>query len=188
MGLLVHDPSHRRRYRVPAHADASQDGPVTKRATGPSRTELSGLDPKQATQADGVYRRLSEAILAGEIPSGAALDPAVLATGYKADGEVICVALKRLARDGLTGEKGRSMYVTASSDRRSGAGTLTSKPPSGSGAQGARYYSAFGVTKTLSQWVRDPRCRVNLGRLHDRIHNSGWSVEEALTTPLTSGY
>ena len=180
MGLLVHDPSHRRKYRVPAHADVSQDGPVTK-ATSPSRTELSGLDPKQARQADSVYHRLREAILAGEIPPGAALEPAVLATGYKAGGEVICAALKRLVRDGLTED-------TASSDRRSGAGTLTSKPPRCSGAQGARYYSAFGVTRTLSQWVRDPRCRVNLGRLYYRIHNSGWSVEEALTTPLTSGY
>ncbi|MFI6464531.1 GntR family transcriptional regulator [Streptomyces sp. NPDC050538] len=141
--------------------------------------EVTGLDPKQAGQADGVYRRLGESIQAGEIPPGASMDSADLAIGYKVGGEVVRAALKGLARDGLTRGQGRSVYVTARSDRGSGQAQ-----PEASGARGAQYYSAFGENKTLSQWATDPRCRVKFGRLYSRIRTGGWDVERAITTPL----
>lgn len=148
-------------------------------------TEVSGLDPKQASQADGVYRRLRESIHAGEIPPGAIMDSADLAIGYKVGGEVVRAALKQLTRDGLTRGQGRSVHVTALSDRWPGAGAQPGTPPRGAGVRGARYYSAFGETRTLSQWATDSRCRVKAGRLYARIYASGWDLERALTTPLT---
>lgn len=41
---------------------------------------------------------------------------------------------------------------------------------------------AFGETKTLADWVDDPRCVVSYSLAHSRIRISGWGVEEALTT------
>jgi len=38
-----------------------------------------------------------------------------------------------------------------------------------------------GETLTLTQWAR--RLGLNVGTLSSRIHNSGWSVEKALSTP-----
>ncbi|MER6206354.1 GntR family transcriptional regulator [Streptomyces sp. NPDC001642] len=148
--------------------------------------EVNGLDPKQTAQADGVYRRLRESIQTGEIPPGASMDSADLAAGYKIDGEVLRAVLKGLARDGLTRGHGRSVYVTAPSERRSGQETQPGTQPAASSARAARYYSAFGENKTLSQWAADPRCRVNLVRLFGRIRTAGWDAERAITTPLAS--
>ena len=144
-------------------------------------TEASGLDPKQAGQADGVYRRLRESIQTGEIPTGATMDSSDLATGYKVGDEAVRAVLKQLTRDGLTRGHGRSVTVTAPSDRRSGHAAQLAPQP---GASSAQYYSAFGETKTLRQWAADPRCRVKFGRLFGRIHTGGWEVERAITTPL----
>ncbi|WP_019070754.1 GntR family transcriptional regulator [Streptomyces hokutonensis] len=145
-------------------------------------SEVSGLDPKAASQAEGVYRRLSESILDGEIPPGAILNSAVIATGYKTGGEVVHAVLKGLALAGLTSEHGRSVHVAASLDRPSGGRASPRKPPERP-AGWAQYYPAFGENKTLTQWVADRRCRVDLIRLHQRIHTDRWDVEKAITTP-----
>ncbi len=43
---------------------------------------------------------------------------------------------------------------------------------------------AFGETKTIAEWVRDPRCVVCYQTLLDRINKLNWpSMEEALTIP-----
>lgn len=44
-------------------------------------------------------------------------------------------------------------------------------------------YTAFGETKTLTNWSRDPRCVVSNAALTLRIKRRGWEVERALTTP-----
>ncbi|MBS1712776.1 MAG: hypothetical protein JST30_00415 [Armatimonadetes bacterium] len=44
-------------------------------------------------------------------------------------------------------------------------------------------WEAFGEKKGLADWARDPRCVVSVGTLSARLKN-GWSVEEALKTPL----
>jgi hypothetical protein len=41
--------------------------------------------------------------------------------------------------------------------------------------------SAFGETKTLTEWSRDVRCEVKVTALRGRIA-LGWDVERALTT------
>ena len=46
-----------------------------------------------------------------------------------------------------------------------------------------RHVSAFGETKTIAAWSRDPRCSVSLWTLRERI-DSGWTIEQALSTPL----
>lgn len=40
--------------------------------------------------------------------------------------------------------------------------------------------TAFGETKTTAEWSRDPRCKVNVSCLRQRLHK-GWSSEEAIT-------
>jgi hypothetical protein len=44
-------------------------------------------------------------------------------------------------------------------------------------------HTAFGETKHISEWSRDPRCVVRLNTLNMRLHR-GWPFLEALTTPL----
>ncbi|MFI0511147.1 hypothetical protein ACH3Y9_12620 [Streptomyces sp. WSLK1-5] len=41
---------------------------------------------------------------------------------------------------------------------------------------------AFGETRSISEWVKDPRCRVSREVLHSR-YTLGWEFERALTTP-----
>lgn len=43
--------------------------------------------------------------------------------------------------------------------------------------------TAFGETKTLAQWSRDPRCQVKYHTLKCRINKYGWEAERAITTP-----
>ena len=43
-----------------------------------------------------------------------------------------------------------------------------------------RLVTAFGESKLLSHWPKDPRCRVSFGTLVGRL-NSGWPAEQALT-------
>jgi hypothetical protein len=42
--------------------------------------------------------------------------------------------------------------------------------------------TAFGETKVLNDWVKDPRCRIGLDGLRRRIQG-GWNPEDALSTP-----
>jgi len=51
-----------------------------------------------------------------------------------------------------------------------------------------RLLAAFGESKTVSQWGRDPRLVVSYETFRKRIQK-GWTCEEALTTlPTTNGY
>jgi len=43
-----------------------------------------------------------------------------------------------------------------------------------------RRLTAFGETKTLSEWAEDPRCQVSYSALHQRITTLGWGIEAAL--------
>lgn len=44
---------------------------------------------------------------------------------------------------------------------------------------------AFGETKGVKAWARDPRCRVTFRTLSGRLNRSGWRAERAITTPPT---
>lgn len=52
----------------------------------------------------------------------------------------------------------------------------------GYGGEYHRNFTAFGETKSLAEWQRDPRCRVAKAALGYRLEH-GASFEEALTTP-----
>ena len=43
--------------------------------------------------------------------------------------------------------------------------------------------TAFGETKTVAQWSRDPRCKVRRDTLRQRI-KYGYAAEQAITTPV----
>ena len=45
-----------------------------------------------------------------------------------------------------------------------------------------RLIEAFGEVKCVSEWSRDPRCRVRDRVIYKRL-NSGWSPERAITSP-----
>jgi hypothetical protein len=45
-----------------------------------------------------------------------------------------------------------------------------------------RMYSAFGETKGLADWLKDPRAAVGRGTICTRLE-SGWDFAQALTTP-----
>lgn len=48
-----------------------------------------------------------------------------------------------------------------------------------------KQYEAFGESRSLSEWLEDDRCVVDsYYTVHDRIHKSDWTVEDALMTPL----
>jgi hypothetical protein len=46
-----------------------------------------------------------------------------------------------------------------------------------------RTHTAFGETRQLAAWLSDPRCVVGYNLLNNRLQD-GWTLEEALTTPL----
>ena len=48
--------------------------------------------------------------------------------------------------------------------------------------RGSRRLTAFGETKILADWVRDPRCAVSEHALRSRIEG-GWDVERSITAP-----
>lgn len=45
------------------------------------------------------------------------------------------------------------------------------------------YLTAFGETKTFSEWIEDQRCVVSVWCARHRIRRLGWEIELALTTP-----
>lgn len=47
--------------------------------------------------------------------------------------------------------------------------------------------TAFGITRTASEWATDPRCVVTRKALIYRIFKRGWDAENAITTPATPG-
>ncbi len=49
-----------------------------------------------------------------------------------------------------------------------------------------RIIEAFGESKTIAQWIRDPRCIVKWGCFYVRLSN-GWDATKAMTTP-SRGY
>lgn len=46
--------------------------------------------------------------------------------------------------------------------------------------------TAFGETKTVAEWVDDPRCSVTYTALIQRVRRAGWAPEEAVSTPAQS--
>lgn len=48
--------------------------------------------------------------------------------------------------------------------------------------QGTKWLTAFGETKTISEWIKDPRCKVRHDTLAARI-KYGYEPEESITTP-----
>jgi hypothetical protein len=47
-----------------------------------------------------------------------------------------------------------------------------------------RPVEAFGETKNIAEWSRDPRCVVPYQTLWNRLMRLYWPLETALTTPL----
>jgi hypothetical protein len=47
--------------------------------------------------------------------------------------------------------------------------------------------AAFGETKSLADWSRDPRCATDYHRLKHRIVTAGWEAERAITTSNRKG-
>lgn len=46
--------------------------------------------------------------------------------------------------------------------------------------------SAFGENKSMTDWLKDVRCVVNVDALRDRLRNK-WDAEKAITTPSKTG-
>lgn len=46
----------------------------------------------------------------------------------------------------------------------------------------ARLVEAFGETKTIAQWLLDPRCVISESTLYVRLNN-GWPAELAISSP-----
>ncbi len=42
---------------------------------------------------------------------------------------------------------------------------------------------AFGESKTIKDWLKDPRCSICRNTLMNRIHSLKWPSEEAISTP-----
>jgi hypothetical protein len=47
--------------------------------------------------------------------------------------------------------------------------------------------TAFGETKVVSEWAKDPRCLVRWRCLYKRIHD-GWPPEQAIIRPPSPGH
>ncbi len=47
-----------------------------------------------------------------------------------------------------------------------------------------RMIEAFGETKTIRAWARDPRCAVSEDTLRRRVVDLAWPAQAALTTPV----
>jgi hypothetical protein len=45
-----------------------------------------------------------------------------------------------------------------------------------------KYEGFGGVSKSISEWVEDRRCKVSYDALHHRVLQ-GWDLEEAMETP-----
>lgn len=55
--------------------------------------------------------------------------------------------------------------------------------PLGAKRKDDRYVTAFRETKPFREWVRDPRCVVARRTLWQRLFETGWDAEKALSTP-----
>ncbi len=53
----------------------------------------------------------------------------------------------------------------------------------GNNRRNNRLLTAFGETKTATEWSEDPRCKTTFFNLLMRIGPRGWDVERAITTP-----
>src|SRR5580765_1025660 len=56
---------------------------------------------------------------------------------------------------------------------------------SGRNTRRNRFLTAFGETKTIIEWSKDDRCKVNYVTLNSRINQSKWNHEQAISTPPT---
>jgi hypothetical protein len=63
---------------------------------------------------------------------------------------------------------------------------ISRKPHPGLRRVSERVLTAFGETKPISDWLKDPRCTVTESRLKERLRN-GWGEEEAISRVLQHG-
>lgn len=47
----------------------------------------------------------------------------------------------------------------------------------------AKFYKAFGESKTLFQWSKDERCKPSYKMLWQRVEQLGWHIEDAIEIP-----
>lgn len=47
----------------------------------------------------------------------------------------------------------------------------------------AKFYKAFGESKTLYQWAQDKRCKPSYKMLWQRVEQLGWHIEDAIEIP-----
>jgi hypothetical protein len=52
----------------------------------------------------------------------------------------------------------------------------------------SRLKSAFGETKQIGAWAKDPRCIVSLDTLKSRVSMFGWPLEKAITSVEHNGH
>jgi predicted ArsR family transcriptional regulator len=50
-----------------------------------------------------------------------------------------------------------------------------------------RRVTAFGETRTVFAWSKDPRCAVSLNTLNARLATGVWAIEAAIATPAQTG-
>lgn len=56
------------------------------------------------------------------------------------------------------------------------------------GVEPQKLHLAFGEEKTFQDWADDPRCLPSRSTLKSRVYYGGWSMQEALTTPVKNLY
>ncbi|MFE2911386.1 hypothetical protein [Kitasatospora indigofera] len=150
------------------------------------RAEVTtGADITAAAAAAGIHPRTARAIADNDPDLRAALHPPA-APAADDELEQACAYLLTLlgradvepgaAPDGLEAWRGRPAFRELEHTLRGGVGPADRPQPA------AKTYTAFGETKTLSEWARDPRCVVPLRSLRRRLV-LGWRPEKAITDP-----
>jgi hypothetical protein len=77
-----------------------------------------------------------------------------------------------------------STTISMRMTRGDSAEQAISEPPQVPGSRDVAFteLTAFGITKGITAWTRDRRCKVSLSGIADRLRR-GWSIEDAIATP-----